>query len=227
LKAGQTLVFYPEKAPAIEKPASSGSAGTSRPEPEATTRENAPQETERSTYVVSQGETLYGISRKLGVSMGELARWNNKDLTHPRLRIGERLQYQSPSPGNPPAPSPGKKATGRTIQYRIQPGDNLSRLAGLFSVSIDDLQEMNGLSGGSILHIGDTLLVPSAPSGSRKGRQDPARIVYYEVKKGDNLWTIARKFSIPLDRLLIANDLDRGAVLMPGDTIRVVLLEDK
>ena len=42
-------------------------------------------------YVVQQGDTLYSISRKLGVSIGNLHEWNDIGGV---LRVGQQIQYR-------------------------------------------------------------------------------------------------------------------------------------
>jgi LysM repeat protein len=41
----------------------------------------------------------------------------------------------------------------------------------------------------------------------------------YEVKKGENLWSISKKFKISLKELLNINDLNENSIIKPGDKI--------
>lgn len=41
----------------------------------------------------------------------------------------------------------------------------------------------------------------------------------YVVKKGDTLWEISRKFKVPIEEILILNDLKENSVLKVGDKI--------
>lgn len=59
---------------------------------------NKPEEVQGSkpkVHVVQQGETLYGISRKYGISMDDLKRWNEWDL-----KIGQELRLEPPQKNN-------------------------------------------------------------------------------------------------------------------------------
>ncbi|GLQ30631.1 N-acetylmuramoyl-L-alanine amidase [Litoribrevibacter albus] len=60
------------------------------------------------------------------------------------------------------APSP-TQSTGAVTKYKVQHGDSLSRVARKFSVTVNELKEINGLKS-SIIHVGQTLKVPGGKS---------------------------------------------------------------
>ena len=62
----------------------------------------------------------------------------------------------------------------------------------------------------------------------KKAKSDPTddRIIYYEVKKGDNLWTIAKQFGVSVSKIFKVNNLTKKSVIMPGSTIKILLSED-
>ena len=89
---------------------------------------------------------------------------------------------------------------------------------------------LNNLSKNSIIKPGDLIRIPDTGSNKKKLKKksvqhSPGRIIYYKVQKGDNLWTIADLFNVSVDSLYKANKLNNKSVLMPGDTIRIVLPE--
>lgn len=43
----------------------------------------------------------------------------------------------------------------------------------------------------------------------------------YFVRKGDSLWNIAKKYRVPLDRLMRLNDLNSESVIMPGQRLMI------
>lgn len=47
-------------------------------------------------YTVQRGDTLYGISRRFNVSVGELSHWNGLSVSEPLL-AGQRLVVYSAS----------------------------------------------------------------------------------------------------------------------------------
>ncbi|AUN96456.1 peptidase [Pseudazoarcus pumilus] len=50
-------------------------------------------------HVVRQGDTLLGISRTYGQSVGDLVRWNGLESPH-QIRVGQRLRVAPPSAGS-------------------------------------------------------------------------------------------------------------------------------
>lgn len=75
------------------------------------------------------------------------------------------LQRATPRPTATPAPytpepTPTPTLTPTPIIYVVQRGDNLLRIAGLYGVSVEALQEINGITDPRLLRIGQTLIIP-------------------------------------------------------------------
>jgi LysM repeat protein len=66
--------------------------------------------------------------------------------------------------------------------YRVQPGDNLSRIAARFGVTVPALMAANRLTNPNLIQIGQTLVIP----GVGDGGSGPAGGTYV-VQRGDNL----------------------------------------
>jgi len=98
--------------------------------------------------------------------------------------------------------------------YKVERGDNLTRIARRFGVSIEDIVRANHLKRGDHLGVGDLLLVVAA-------EQEP---VVHTVKRGENLTLIAQRYGVSLDSLLQANRLDRSDFLRVGQEL--VILRD-
>src|SRR5687767_259454 len=58
--------------------------------------------------------------------------------------------------GSPTAATPA----GQT--YTVQSGDNLSRIAQRFGVSLDDLMDANNISDANVIRLGQVLIIPGA-----------------------------------------------------------------
>ena len=198
-------------------------------------------------YVVGKGDNPYSISRKLGVSLDYLLAWNSLDAGRPLIHVGDTLVYyngskrasgSSSKPGSSrktyeghgaPAVSTAKEEEAskksRPLRYRVREGDNLSMLAALFGVSVGDLAQHNRLGHDHLIKAGDTLNIPARRSPLSSPSAPAGEVVYYTVRKGDNLWAIAQRHDIPVKHLRALNGLGRGSVLMPGDTLRIVATE--
>jgi membrane-bound lytic murein transglycosylase D len=110
-----------------------------------------PERTSQAKYEVLPGETLYSISRRLGIPVSELMALNGIDTKNPVIFAGQNLFY---NPGHRQLPLPD------TLFYRICKGDNLSSLAQSFSVSVSDLKRANNVSASLPLKAGDLFRIP-------------------------------------------------------------------
>ncbi|MDR2578190.1 MAG: LysM peptidoglycan-binding domain-containing protein [Chitinispirillales bacterium] len=90
LKAEQTLVIY-RADPSSATPAAPP-APQSQPQAQPAQRTTAPSG-HTGKHLVRQGETLYGISREIGVPVNELARINGLDPRRPLIFPGDVLVY--------------------------------------------------------------------------------------------------------------------------------------
>ena len=145
----------------------------------------------------------------------------------PVIQPGERLTYYVAEPR--PKQQPVSRSAKDTLVYQVQPGDNLTKIADLFYVTADVLRRVNGLPHNGLIRSGDLLKVPvgTRTSGGRSPKQSTGRTIYYEVRRGDNLWNISQLFGVPLAEVRDDNALGRDARIMPGDTLKVVLPEGR
>ncbi|MDO1512924.1 LysM peptidoglycan-binding domain-containing protein [Maribacter confluentis] len=94
-----------------------------------------------------------------------------------------------------------KQAEQNSIRYRVKDGDFLGKIAERYGVRVSQLKQWNGLRSNN-LRIGQRLTIyPRKDSGtSVKPRETPTRTAVtstskvHEVKSGDSLWTISRKY---------------------------------
>jgi membrane-bound lytic murein transglycosylase D len=114
----------------------------------------------------------------------------------------------------------------RWQRYVIQPGDSLIRIAGQFDSDVGTLREVNGLSG-NLIRAGDALLIPQGGTWSgrielaRRDARPASQPARYRVRRGDSLWTIARRYDLSVDRLEQWNNIPPGSYLQPGQTLRL------
>ena len=119
-------------------------------------------------------------------------------------------------------------ATGR-LRWRhhtIRAGDSLSRIARQYGVTVDAIARSNGLKDTRI-RAGRDLLIPLSDSvtladsgsiGHAKQR------MHYRVRKGDSLYTIARRFQVSVADLKRWNRV--GRYIQPGEKITVFIDPD-
>lgn len=160
-----------------------------------------------NTYVVQKGDTLYSIANKLGTTVSELKKENN--LTTNTLQIGEVLRI------------PTKEIYEEEENiYIVKKGDSLYSIANKYNTTVEELKRINNLTS-NILSIGQVLKLPSDKANNVEKEENT---ISYTVKKGDSLYSIARKYDTTIDRIkdlnnLTTNLLSIGQVLLiPTDT---------
>jgi membrane-bound lytic murein transglycosylase D len=105
-----------------------------------------------------------------------------------------------------------------TDVHRVRAGETLSVIAAGYRTTVASLMDANGLRNANRIWPGQQLRVPG-------GRTSTAPAVVaaggrYTVRRGDSLWTIARRFGTTVDRLKRDNGL-RSSSLQPGQSLLV------
>lgn len=97
--------------------------------------------------------------------------------------------------------------------YTVKPGDTLYGISNQFGVSVTELAELNGISGGN-LPVGTILKIPS------KSGLNPDNMFMYTVKSGDSLYSIARKYNTTVQDIINLNYL-KSNNLSVGQVLRI------
>jgi LysM repeat protein len=115
-------------------------------------------------YTIRKGDTLWGISRRYGVSVDALTQANNISRSS-TLKVGQTIAipkgsaaggttYASPVTGAKYTVTPGSGGT-----YTVQPGDTYYGIAKKYGISYQVLMEYNGATS-SKLSVGQVLQIP-------------------------------------------------------------------
>ncbi|MEI2400812.1 LysM peptidoglycan-binding domain-containing protein, partial [Paenibacillus phytohabitans] len=111
---------------------------------------------ETTTYTVVAGDTLYGISVKLGTTVDEIKTLNN--LTSNVLSIGQVLKVPGSGVTTPTAPEP-TQPTPVMSTYTVAAGDTLYSISLRFGTTVSAIQAANNLTTTN-LSIGQVLTIP-------------------------------------------------------------------
>jgi len=111
----------------------------------------------RQSYNVRNGDSLWSISRRFGVTEKQLRVWNRLGWSN-LIRPGQRLAVSSHSAKKQPKRAE-LKATGpeRKIVYHVKSGDTLWGIGKQFSIDTVQICDWNNLSTSHVLHPGDKL----------------------------------------------------------------------
>ena len=98
--------------------------------------------TEYDMYIVQKGDSLWGISRKYGISVEDLMSLNNIDSN--TLKIGQELYVP--------------KINTASDTYIVQKGDTLWSISKKYNISVQELKDKNNLKD-NLLSIGQQLII--------------------------------------------------------------------
>ena len=170
-------------------------------------------------HKVKSGENLSVIAARYGVSVSALQSANR--LKNSRLRVGQDLMIPDPSNGKAVYSEPAGRGKGGAAETKsargtitVRAGDSYYSLARTFNVTVEELKAANGATDNN-LRVGQKLKLP----GGSRGPSDPNST--YTVRKGDNLYAIAKTFGVSVADLKEWNRLDDKAQIFPGDRLAV------
>lgn len=144
------------------------------------------------TYTVKAGDTLYGISNQFGVSVTDLADINN--VTAATLRVGQVLNIPSNEGVNP----------NNMFMYTVKKGDSLYSIAMKYNTTVGQIVSLNNLKNNN-LSIGQVLRIPE--TYTKEEEMIMPTFINYIVKKGDNLYSIARSNNVSVDTIMKDNGI--------------------
>lgn len=99
-----------------------------------------------------------------------------------------------------------------TNTYTVRAGDTLSSIAAKFGTSYQALANLNGIANPNLIYIGQVLRVSgSASTGS----------VYYTVRAGDNLSSIASRYGTSYQSIAALNGLANPNLIYVGQTLKI------
>ena len=121
---------------------------------------------------------------------------------------------------HPPAPT--------YVVHRVRRGDSLSGIACRYGTSVSAIMRLNNLRSKSYIKAGWRLKVPTKmayasaeqPSSVNPGSRAHGSVERYEVRKGDSLWRIAKRFGTTTHAIQSVNGL-KNAHLSIGQVLRI------
>ena len=162
--------------------------------------------TDINTYTVKKGDTLYSISILFNTNPNAIISKNN--LTSDILNEGQLLLIPSDveSTGNNEDANLGDNV------YIVKKGDTLYSIAKNYNLAVDELKNINNLTS-NVLSVGQVLNIPKLNTLNNNYSYNT-----YIVVRGDNLWSIAKKFNVSINDIRKINNLNSD-ILSIGQTL--------
>tara|TARA_Y100000992_G_scaffold301109_1_gene271216 strand:+ start:719 stop:2185 length:1467 start_codon:yes stop_codon:yes gene_type:complete len=95
-------------------------------------------------YIVSEGDSLWSISKKYNLEVRDLAKMNSLNENE-FLQLGQQLSIGNKNIHR------NMESKKRTILYSVKQGDNLYKISELFDVTIKSIQEINNFDEATLM----------------------------------------------------------------------------
>ena len=179
-------------------------------------------------YTVKAGDTLYGISRKFGMSLSQLVSVNGISASS-LIVPGQILRVAGGTTTSTVVKTNATSSRTSGGNYLVQPGDTLYSIARRSGMSLNSLLSLNGLSQSSVIYPGQSLTISQSDSRVATTSSYTTKALAsgvstsgtYTVQAGDTLYGIARRSGMDLNTLLSLNGLSQSSVIHPGQTLKV------
>lgn len=188
---------------------------------------------QKATYEVKQGDTLYGISKSLNVTIAELKEWN--DLRSNEIELGQELVYYTQSefeeeeklPDEPSDPLISNSSGGQNTYYTVKSGDTLYRIAARHNMTLEQLKSLNNLESDNI-RVGQQLAVKKvsvAPNVAEFLEESSPQGIYsiYKIKSGESVWNLLNRFKMTEKEFKLLNPEIDPSNIGTGQEVTILL----
>lgn len=170
---------------------------------------------------VRRGDSMYRIAHKYGMSLYELMALNrgvNAKLIRPGQSIIVSDSYYN-------ARNKRKKSTVRysskpksgnytKVRHKVRYGESLWSIASKYGTTIGQIKSSNGLRS-NVIQPGKRLTVYNYKAKAKSVGKSKGK---YTVRRGDNLWLIAKRFGTSVKRIKKKNNI-RSNNIHPGSVL--------
>jgi LysM repeat protein len=165
---------------------------------------------------VKRGDTLTGIARLHGVDVATIVSLNG--LPDPdRIYAGQQLRI-----GTEPAPAPPASEVAGSATHLVATGENLTRIARHYGVTIAAIVTANGIANPSRIFTGQRLAIPGAAMSppavlvAAPAPQEAPPPAIHVVARGETLTGIARHYGVPVAAIVTANGIANPSRIFTG-----------
>ena len=182
----------------------------------------------QALYIVQKGDNLSSIAKKNNLTLQEIKALN--DITGSSIQLGMSLKVSKNEELVSQEVAP--KTTIEKVEYIVKKGDNLGNIAKKFDSTIENLKLWNNLQDNQIA-LGSTLIVAQSEEpievkskNTFQKKENIASVsknkeINYYVKKGDSLYSIAKKYpGVTISDIKKLNDI-RNENLKPGMKLKI------
>ncbi len=184
-----------------------------------------------SVYTVQRGDNLWAIANAFGTSIDQLRRENYMEASA-RIYVGQKLKIPAdaskledkntyaatPAPAskdNKPSEAKQKSTTASApATHTVRSGETLSTIARKYGTTVSTLRKWNDMGSSNRIRAGQVLQVRGDAT---------AEYVVHQIRRGENLSTIAKKYSTTVDKIISSNKIANPNELVTGQKLTIYL----
>lgn len=166
-------------------------------------------------HEIKKGESIYGIAKQYGWNLEELVRLN--PTASSEMKKGTRLYYPTGTVSVVAEIAPEKisgSLDAEPISHKVKKGETVYSISKQYGIPVETIYSLYPNSRYGI-KTGDVLEIPQNNVG------DASKYLYYEIKPGDTLYSLAQKYNTTVEDILAANSGVSEKNFRAGEKIRV------
>lgn len=111
------------------------------------------------------------------------------------------------------------------VAHTVRRGETLSHIARRYGTTVAALRNANGGLDPHRIRVGQSLRIPSGSGSAQLASSQPATSSVqwrtHRVRRGESLWTIARRYGVSVSQVQTWNNMGRRTRIHPGQQLRV------
>lgn len=163
-------------------------------------------ESSYKTITILRGDTLTKIAKEYGTTVNELARINNIQNIN-LIYAGRTLRV--------PVSNSQENSNLEEIVYIVKKGDTLSEIAMKYNVRVNEIARENQIKNVNLIYPGQRLIIKTEAMGTELGH------LCYKVVRGDTLYSISRRFNVPIASIVMLNRIQNPNLIYPGQCLKI------
>lgn len=106
------------------------------------------------------------------------------------------------------------------VYHRVRPGETLSTIASRYNTSVNQIAFYNNIRRANYIVAGMILKIPQSGKIGAGSAEAKPKIITYKVRRGDSLWTLAKRYNTTTKKIQELNQL-KSVNLKIGQTLKI------
>ena len=111
--------------------------------------------------------------------------------------------------------SSGNNNNQNIINYVVKKGDTLSKIAKLYGTTVNEIARINKIKNVNLIYPGQVLEIILKSNNIEQTQNT----ITYIIKRGDNLWNIARKYGVSVNDIVKWNNIKNKNLIYAGNRL--------